>query len=84
MSHETWKSAFISFVLLAAVSPLWADEDITITPDLVYGHKHGMALTMDVFQPQERNGTGVLFMVSGGWYSSWAPPERTMSFLSTY
>jgi acetyl esterase/lipase len=78
--YRIWIPVAIFFVLLALIAPLWADEDISITPDVVYGHKHGMALTMDVFQPNEGNGTGVLFMVSGGWYSSWAPPEQTMSF----
>ena len=42
-----------------------------ITPDVVYGHKVGMALTFDVYQPQERNGAGVVFIVSGGWLSRW-------------
>ncbi|MFP6753370.1 MAG: alpha/beta hydrolase [Pirellulaceae bacterium] len=50
-----------------------------ITPDVVYGHKHGLALTFDVFQPAEKaNGAGVLFMVSGGWRSRWSPPERAV------
>jgi acetyl esterase/lipase len=32
---------------------------------------------MDVFTPQEEaNGAAVLFMVSGGWYSRWSPPEN--------
>jgi len=40
---------------------------VKITPDVVYGHKSGMALTFDVFQPTtDANGAGVLFMVSGG------------------
>jgi acetyl esterase/lipase len=52
-------------------------EGVNIVPDVVYGHKVGLALTFDVFQPAEKaNGAGVLFMVSGGWYSSWQPPER--------
>ena len=52
-------------------------RDVNITPDVVYGHKHGMALTFDVFEPAEDgNGVGVLFMVSGGWYSRWQPPEQ--------
>lgn len=38
--------------------------------DVVYGHKMGMALTMDVFEPKHPNGIGVLWMVSGGWSSS--------------
>jgi len=29
-----------------------------------------MALTMDVFRPEPANGYGVVFMVSGGWFSS--------------
>jgi acetyl esterase/lipase len=38
--------------------------------DVIYGRKYGMALTMDIFQPKERaNGLGVVFVVSGGWYS---------------
>lgn len=49
--------------------------EISIQPDVVYGHKAGMALTYDVLAPVEPNGAAVLFIVSGGWYSSWAPPE---------
>jgi acetyl esterase/lipase len=46
-----------------------------ITPDVVYGHKDGLALTFDVFTPAAPNGAGVLFMVSGGWVSTWVAPE---------
>jgi acetyl esterase/lipase len=38
--------------------------------DVVYGHKLGVALTMDVFKPAKPNGIGVLWMVSGGWVSN--------------
>jgi acetyl esterase/lipase len=34
-----------------------------------------------VFQPEKPNGAGVLFMVSGGWYSRWHPPEQSAQFL---
>jgi len=47
-----------------------------IIPDLVYGHKDGMALTFDVFLPDSPNGAGVLYMVSGGWRSVWRNPEE--------
>jgi len=40
------------------------------TSDVVYGRKAGMALTLDVFQPGQKNGAGVIFLVSGGWASS--------------
>ncbi len=63
----------IAAVLALAATPLSA---ATITPDVVYGHKAGMALVYDVFQPEQANGAGVLFMVSGGWFSRWQPPER--------
>lgn len=41
----------------------------TRTEDVVYGRKHGLALTLDVFRPAQTNGCGVLFLVSGGWFS---------------
>ena len=54
-----------------------ADAKINITPDVVYGHKDGLAMTYDVFTPKENaKGIGILFMVSGGWYSSWTPPDK--------
>ncbi len=64
---------------LAAQGNALADDKVEITPDVVYGHKDGMALTFDTFQPKEdARGIGVLFMVSGGWRSHWAPPEQIM------
>lgn len=53
-----------------------ADDDYKITPDVIYGHKAGMALTFDVIHPKQPNGAGVLFMVSGAWVSMWVPPEN--------
>jgi acetyl esterase/lipase len=39
--------------------------------DVVYGRKFGLALTLDVFLPQQKsNGAAVLWIVSGGWFSS--------------
>jgi acetyl esterase/lipase len=39
--------------------------------DVIYGRKWGTALTLDVFSPKENaNGAGVVFCVSGGWFSS--------------
>ena len=40
------------------------------TSDVIYGRKAGMALTLDVYQPGQKNGAGVIFLVSGGWASS--------------
>ncbi|MBX7255686.1 MAG: alpha/beta hydrolase [Candidatus Hydrogenedentes bacterium] len=47
-----------------------------VVADVVYGHKDGLALTLDVYAPDvEANGAGVLFVVSSGWVSEWQPPE---------
>jgi acetyl esterase/lipase len=40
------------------------------TEDVIYGRKFGTALTLDVFPPEKPNGCGIVFMVSGGWFSS--------------
>jgi acetyl esterase/lipase len=40
------------------------------TEDVIYARKAGTALTMDVFEPEKKNGATVLFMVSGGFVSS--------------
>jgi acetyl esterase/lipase len=38
--------------------------------DVIYGHKSGMALTMDVFMPKKgANGLAIVALVSGGWFS---------------
>lgn len=48
-----------------------ADEAFTRTEDVIYGRKHGTALTMDVFAPKENaNGAAIVWVVSGGWFSS--------------
>ena len=48
-----------------------ADEPtFTRKEDVIYGRKYGTALTLDVFTPKKgANGAGVVFVVSGGWYS---------------
>jgi len=42
----------------------------SVTRDVVYGHKDGLALTFDVHRPAHPNGAGVTAIVSGGWQSS--------------
>ena len=50
------------------------DEPVRRTEDVIYGRKSGMALTLDVFQPSKPNGSGLLFLVNGGWLSSKSTP----------
>jgi len=62
--------------VLLLVSAARAVDKVAIRPDVVYGHKDGLALTFDVLSPAKPNGAAVLFMVSGGWYSTWADPVK--------
>jgi acetyl esterase/lipase len=67
-------SACVVMCLIAAAAA--AADKVAITADVVYGHKDGLALTFDVLRPKEHaNGAGILFIVSGGWYSTWSAPE---------
>ena len=53
--------------------------------DLVYGHKDGMALTMDVFEPKsDRKGVALLLIVSGGWVSQHMPPQDMAAFFRPF
>lgn len=56
--------------MMAAASWSQAQSDVKRTEDVIYGRKYGMALTMDVFQPAQPNGRGILYMVSGGFFSA--------------
>ena len=75
------------FVVGATVTSATAQTEatkVTIEPDVVYGHKDGLALTMDVYRPEEPNGAAILFMMSGGWFSRWAPPQQTQQRFQPY
>ena len=57
---------FVSVPTMAVSAGEWTHER-----DVVYGYKDGMALVMDVFTPNvNRNGAGVIRMMSGGMSSS--------------
>ena len=57
----------LSCVLTPSLS---AEDAFTRKEDVIYGRKFGVALTMDVFTPKSPNGVGVIWVVSGGWFSS--------------
>ena len=53
------------FVLLSAFAN--AQERIR---DVIYMKQAGAAFTMDVFKPKISNGAAIIYLVSGGWFSS--------------
>lgn len=66
------------------VSASAQETDKAVIADVVYGHKDGLAMTYDVYPAKESNGAGILFMISGGWYSRWAPPEAMRPLFEPY
>ena len=75
-----WNALALAVFTFSAVAgrgmPGAAEESFEVLPDVVYGHKAGMALTYDVIKPRgEANGAAVAFMMSGGWVSGWIQPE---------
>lgn len=74
--------AMFALAVTACGSSLGQQPSFDVRPDVVYGHKDGLALTYDVFTPTSNaKGLGLLFMVSGGWVSAWIPPQQLGSTL---
>jgi acetyl esterase/lipase len=66
------RSVLLALLLLAAPAAAQEKPVVKHVKDVIYGRKHGMVLTMDVFAPAKSNGIGVIWVVSGGWFSSHA------------
>ncbi len=74
--HKLLVAILTAVVFSVSVS---AEDWRTITADVIYGHKAGMALTYDVVRPSANpHGAAVLFMVSGGWVSTWSRPDAVV------
>ncbi len=69
-------SLVVGLALSAVLAPqLRAADQAQVQPDVVYGHKDGMALTFDVVKPVKPNGAAIVWIQSGGWYSVWVDPN---------
>jgi acetyl esterase/lipase len=67
--------------LSCAGASIAQDANHTRTRDVIYGRKHGMALTFDAFAPKNNaNGAGIIWVVSGGWVSAHPIAEPTFPF----
>ncbi|MDB2443786.1 alpha/beta hydrolase [Gammaproteobacteria bacterium] len=68
---------YVSLFLIFLISSIRANAEsaIDIRADVVYGHKDGMAMIYDVLTPSNHNGAGIIFVMSGGYYSVWGEPE---------
>ena len=58
-------------LLIPTITNAAAEPAFDRREDVIYGRKFGTALTMDVFTPKQNpKGIGLVFVVSGGWYSA--------------
>ena len=68
----------LTVVLLAlaalVLTPAHAQSDASLglrrTAEVIYAKHDGVALTLDVLQPAQPNGAGIIRIMSGGWRSS--------------
>ncbi len=64
-------------LIVCAAAQVMAQAQVETIPDVVYGHKDGLAMTLDVIKPKANaNGAAVIIMVSGGWVSNYSPPQQ--------
>lgn len=86
MSCHAFRLLATCAVLLALAGGNFAQEAVKPRhQEVIYGHKDGLAMTFDVFPPDgEPNGAAVVFIVSGGWFSKWAPPLQTRALMSPF
>src|SRR5467141_3225533 len=68
------KLLFLAALLWLVAAPAFTESSTLVgykrSEDILYGRKFGTALTLDVFEPEKKNGCSILFMVSGGFFSS--------------
>ena len=63
--------AAIILVALLLVGGVWLyfHPRLEVTKGVVYAHRQGQDLTIDVLRPAHPNGIGIVLMASGGWKS---------------
>ena len=77
MLRAVARLALTSMLILGSCSPREVEDGAASSPqveiitDVVYGHKFGMALTLDVLRPAQPNGAGIAFLNSYGYVSPW-------------
>lgn len=65
------------FILFISTTIAFAQESMSYAEEeIIYGRKHGMALTMIVLTPENPNGKGIVSVVSGNWISSYEQARR--------
>jgi len=61
--------AFLSIFILSLFSFTHDGNNVKRISDVIYDHRDGAVLVLDVLVPEKQNGMAVFVMVSGGWMS---------------
>jgi acetyl esterase/lipase len=63
--------AALILVMLMAIGSVWLyfHPRIQVDSGVIYGHRQGGDLTVDILRPSRPNGIGIVLMASGGWKS---------------
>jgi acetyl esterase/lipase len=63
------KRIILSVLAFLVFSATYAGNKVKRISDVIYDHRDGVAMVMDVLVPKKQNGIAVFKMVSGGWVS---------------
>ena len=81
MMSRSSTATLVALILAATIAvPNPGAAEYTQQENIVYGHKDGLGLLMDVFTPRKQNGAGVIWTVSGGMNSSRRAIPRITKF----
>ena len=81
MMSRSSTATLVALILAATIAvPNPGAGEYTQQENIVYGHKDGLGLLMDVFTPRKQNGAGVIWTVSGGMNSSRRAIPRITKF----
>ncbi len=71
LRHFLIALACLILALLLCIGGVWLylHPRLEVTKGVVYGHRQGQDLTLDVFKPSHPNGIGIVVMASGSWKS---------------
>ncbi len=70
---------FPFLLAIAGARQAYAADSYTVSLDHIYGHKAGMALTLDVVKPGTPNGAALINVVSDGFVSDYFDLEKAMA-----
>jgi acetyl esterase/lipase len=68
-------------VVAICIGSIWIyfHPQLQVDSAVIYGHRRGQDLTLDVLRPSKPNGIGIVLMVSGGWKSQAGSFRRWMA-----